>query len=323
MPMAEPGIVEYDLEYGVIVDGIAEGKVIPFLGAGINLCARPPGVSWEHGKSAFLPSGDELARYLAARFKYPLTDLDLARVCQFVVEIKGLAPLYEHLRQVFDIAPQTNAAHRFLAELPARLRAKGYPAENFLIVTTNYDDLVETAFAAAAEPLAVVSYVADSRQERGKFVHHLPGGERRVIARPNEYREVSAARSCVLLKIHGAIDRSLASNDSFVITEDHYIDFLTRTDLSNLVPVLLAAQLRSSHFLFLGYSLRDWNLRVILQRIWEEQRLGYNSWAVQRHSDALDRRFWSRRNVEILETGLADFVTALEARLAALPPWEG
>ena len=120
----------------------------------------------------------------------------------------------------------------------------------------------------------------------------------------------------MLLKIHGALDRAIASNDSYVITEDHYIDFLTRTDLSNLLPVMLAAQLRASHFLFLGYSLRDWNLRVILQRIWEEQRLGYNSWAVQKQSDALDRRFWGRRNVEILETDLDAFIVAIDERLA-------
>ena len=73
----------------------------------------------------------------------------------------------------------------------------------------------------------------------------------------------------VILKIHGAVDRSSpdGEDDSFVITEDHYIDYLTRTDLANLVPITLAAKLRRSHFLFLGYSLRDWNLRVILHRI--------------------------------------------------------
>jgi len=74
--------------------------------------------------------------------------------------------------------------------------------------------------------------------------------------------------------------------------------------------------LRKSHLLFAGYGLRDWNLRVILQRIWEEQRLGYNSWAVQKQSDALDRRFWGRRNVEILETDLDAFIVAIDERLA-------
>jgi hypothetical protein len=312
---------EFDLEYGAILDGIVEGKVIPFLGAGVNLCDRPRDAVWEPGRSAFLPSGAELAAHLATRFSYPLPDRDLARVSQFIVEVRGPAPLYAHLRQLLSIPPQTNHAHRFLAQLPARLRTKKAPSPNLLVVTTNYDDCVEAAFAQEDELLEVVSYIADSPKERGKFVHHLPGGERRIVERPNEYREVSVARGCVLLKIHGAMDRGMAGNDSYVITEDHYIDFLTRTDLSNLVPVMLAAQLRASHFLFLGYSLRDWNLRVILQRIWEEQRLGYNSWAVQKQSDALDRRFWGRRNVEILETGLDEFFAALDQRLAALAEW--
>jgi hypothetical protein len=316
---------DYNNEYDVIVDEIAEGKVIPFLGAGVNLCDRPRDAVWEPARSAFLPSGSELASHLAARFRYPLPDRDLARVCQYVVESRGLAPLYAHLRQIVAIPPQTNEAHRFLAQLPARLRAKKTPSPNLLVVTTNYDDLVEAAFAQAGEPLEVVSYVADTskerRSERGKFVHHLAGGERRLIERPNEYSEVGVAHSCVLLKIHGALDRALADNDSFVITEDHYIDFLTRTDLSNLVPVLLAAQLRASHFLFLGYSLRDWNLRVILQRIWTEQKLDYKSWAVQKQSDDLDRNFWGHRNVLILETGLDDFIAALDQRVAAMPDW--
>jgi hypothetical protein len=314
--------VNHTLEFNAIVEGFAEGRVVPFLGAGVNLCDRPDGIAWEPGKSTFLPNGSELAAHLAAKYKYPFKDQDLARICQFVVEVMGLAPLYAHLRELFSVQCQTNRAHKFLSTLPGKLRSKGYPDPNLLIVTTNYDDLVESAFAEAGEPLGVVSYVADDPQQRGKFVHHLPNGERRFITRPNEYRDLSPDKSCVILKIHGAIDRILAANDSYVIAEDHYIDYLTRTDLSNLVPVLVAAHLRASHFLFLGYSLRDWNLRVILQRIWEEQRLGYNSWAVQKSSDALDRRFWSRRNVEILELNMGDCVKALEALIEGLPVWE-
>ena len=311
----------FDIEYNAIVDGIAEGKVVPFLGAGFNLSDRPPSVQWEPG-CAFLPSGSELAAHLAQKYKYPLMDRDLARICQFIVEVKGLAPLYSHLRSIFDVKCELTSAHRFIAGTSARLRSKNYPEPNLLIVTTNYDDLVESAFAECAEPLDVVSYVADARSQKGKFVHHLPDGSRQVINRPNEYCEVSLKKNCVLLKIHGALDRLHPVNDSFVITEDHYIDFLTRTDLSNLVPVTLAAHLRASHFLFMGYSLRDWNLRVVLQRIWEEQRLGYNSWAIQHLSDALDRRFWSRRNVEIVETPLSDCIAALDQRLSNLQPYE-
>jgi hypothetical protein len=311
----------YDIEFNAIVEGLVDGRLVPLLGAGFNLVDRPEGVEWEASKSDFLPSGHELACHLASRYQYPFADRDLARICQFAVEVRGLAPLYNHLHNLFDVSCSLTSAHRFLASLPGKLRAKHYPQPNLLIVTTNYDTLVEMAFSEAGERLEVVSYVADAKPARGKFAHHTPGGERRIIFKPNEYSELSPAESCVLLKIHGNFDRHGAANDSFVITEDHYIDFLTRTDLSNLVPVLVAAQLRASHFLFMGYSLRDWNLRVILQRIWDEQRLGYNSWAIQRSSDALDRRFWSRRNVDILEVPLAAALERLAAKIEALPEW--
>ena len=65
-----------------------------------------------------------------------------------------------------------------------------------------------------------------------------------------------------------------------MITEDNYIDYLTRTDVSTLMPVTLGAKLRHSHFLFLGYSMRDWNLRVMPHRIWAEQSRSYKSWAI-------------------------------------------
>jgi hypothetical protein len=311
----------YEIEFNAIVEGLSDGRLVPLLGAGFNLADRPEGTAWEASKSHFLPSGYELACHLATRYQYPFPDRDLARICQFAVEVRGLAPLYDHLRTLFAVPCELTSAHRFLASLPAKLRAKRYPKPNLLIVTTNYDDLVETAFAQAGEPLEVVSYVADAKPAKGKFAHHMPDGERRIITKPNEYAELSPEKSCILLKIHGDFDPQGAANDSFVITEDHYIDFLTRTDLSNLVPVLVAAQLRASHFLFMGYSLRDWNLRVILQRIWEEQRLGYNSWAIQRASDALDRRFWSRRNVEILEIPLSAALESLSARVDGLPDW--
>jgi hypothetical protein len=68
-----------------------------------------------------------------------------------------------------------------------------------------------------------------------------------VVERPNEYDAVSLSRRSVILKIHGAVDRLDSERDSYVITEDHYIDFLTHTDIANLVPVALAARLRRSH----------------------------------------------------------------------------
>ena len=84
----------------------------------------------------------------------------------------------------------------------------------------------------------------------------------------------------------------------------------------------LAAKLRRSHFLFLGYGLRDWNLRVILHRISGEQSLNYKSWAIQLRPSDLDRRAWSRRDVEILDLNLERYVRGLRGRLRLLPKAE-
>ena len=53
------------------------------------------------------------------------------------------------------------------------------------------------------------------------------------------------------------------------------------------------------------------NLRVILHRIWGEQKLTYRSWAIQRDPEPLDQEFWHKRDVDILNIRLEDYVLAL------------
>jgi hypothetical protein len=309
-----------DLHYGRIVQAITDGRVIPLLGAGVNLCGRPQEADWQQGR--YLPSGSELASYLAEKFGYPPEEvMDLVRVSQYASIMEGSGPLYEKLRNLFDADYPPTTLHQLLAMLPSTLRNKGYTPRYQLIVTTNYDDVLERAFEAVGEPFDLVSYIADGEQ-RGKFLHRPPAGEAHLIEIPNQYMELSLDQRTVILKIHGAIDRGNSERDSYVITEDHYIDFLTRTDISNLLPITLAGKLRKSHFLFLGYGLRDWNLRVILHRIWGEQKLTYKSWAIQLNPDAIDCEFWQKRDVEILDVRLEDYVAELTERIKNLPPAE-
>jgi hypothetical protein len=199
------------------------------------------------------------------------------------------------------------------------LTAKGYRERHPLIVTTSYDDGLERAFADLHEPVDLVSYVAEGEQ-RGHFVHRPPEGRPRVIDRPNKYLGLAVDKRTVILKVHGALDRANPENDSFAITEDHFLDYLIGMDLASLIPVTIAARLKKSHFLFLGYSLGDWNLRIILRRLWGEQRLSYKSWAI--HStppEPLERELWRNRGVELLDVRLDNYLDTLRARLWALP----
>jgi class 3 adenylate cyclase len=308
-----------DAHYETIIKAFTEGRVVPFLGEEVNLCNRPTHKKWKHGQSDMLPNSSEVAEHLAHHFEYPRNaPLDLPHVSQYISVVNGSGPLYEELHSLFDVDYQPTPLHQCFASLPVTLREKGYRSRYPLIVTTNYDDALERAFRAINEPFDLVTYVAEGEQ-RGKFLHWTPDGEVCVIERPNEYRGLSLEKRSVILKIHGAVDRASAMWDSFVITEDHYINYLTRTDISNLLPVTLVAKLRKSHFLFLGYSLRDWNLRVILHRIWGEQKLTYKSWAIQGKLELIDRDFWRKREVDVFNVLLEDYIAGLGERVKELP----
>lgn len=306
-----------DSHYSSVIKAITDGRVVPFFGAGVNLVGRPEGAAWQRGQ--YLPSGGELSKYLAESFSYPDIDKwDLVRVSQYIAVMDGSGPLYEELRKLFDADYPPTTLHQFFAKLPSALRNKGYPPRYQLIVTTNYDDVMERAFREVNEPFDLVTFIAGGEQ-RGKFMH-LPfdGNKNILIDKPNEYRGLSLDQRPVILKIHGAVDRLNPDGDSYVITEDDYIDYLTRTDVSSLVPVTLAAKLKKSNFLFLGYGLRDWNLRVILHRIWGEQRLTYKSWAIQLEPSDIEKKFWYKRDVDIIGIGLDDYIASLDERIQAL-----
>jgi hypothetical protein len=108
-----------------------------------------------------------------------------------------------------------------------------------------------------------------------------------------------------------------------VITENSYIDYLVGGDVGEQIPFELRERMADSHFLFLGYSMRDWNLRVILNRIWGEQQLDLKSWAVQREpvdegAREVEEALWrDRGDVDLLYVRLDQYVRCLDDELGS------
>jgi SIR2-like domain len=314
-----------DPHYSRVAELLADGEVVPFLGAGANLCDRSELTTWELGR--FAPSGSELAGALAKRSKFPDDDLDLMRVAQYVDAVLGERKLYRYLHSVFDADYPLTSVHALFARLPRLLDGSGRPLP--LFVTTNYDDFMERALTATGVPFDVVWYEAKRGPLQGLFLHRNPNGEVVPIEVPNEYTGLDLDERTVVLKLHGAIDRIDARRDSYVITEDSYIDYLVGGDVGEQIPFSLVERMEDSHFLFLGYSMRDWNLRVILKRIWGARQLDLKSWAVQRApTDSGEREveeaLWrDRGDVELLYVPLNEYMINLEEKLFGASPPDG
>jgi hypothetical protein len=310
---------------------LADGSLVTILGSGANAVDRV--APWSHGAGS-LPDGAELARHLAEWFGLDAHGEDLARVSQHISLTEGRTDLCRTVHDVLvkpDVAP--GCVQRFLARAPGRLRELGREAYQ-LLVTTSYDDALERAFDAVHEPYDLVVFVGARGPHRGRFVH-VPHDARppacRPILVPNEYVELPIddrldLTRTVIVKLHGgAADLGREwrhMRDNFVITEDDHIGYLTDGPVEGLIPVQILDKVRESHFLFVGYRMRDWPLRVFLHRVWGERLEGARSLTVDPTPDVVEREHWQHFGVHVLEQRLGEFVNELQdelGRLASAP----
>jgi hypothetical protein len=251
---------------------------------------------------------------LKERFRYPESAAtDLIHVAQYAALAQGSAWLQAALHQILSVDYPPTSVHQALASLTGGLgqiseRRLRYP----LLVTTNYDDLLERAFVESNQPFDLV-YVEATGRGRGKFWHRPPNDSPRLIERPNTYRGLSLDQRPVILKAYGSIDRTdtTAERDSYVITEDDFIDYLPHPDFSTFCPVPLPEKLKRSHHLFLGYHIADWSHRVILRRIWSSQEGDLEPWVVQEQLSPVEETYWNARKAKIIRASLSDFVLGL------------
>ena len=191
-----------------VVDAACDGEIVFFLGAGVNLCGRPKDVVWAPG-GKYLPTGQELADYLAERFRLPVEgQADLARVAQYVSAERGARKLSKELHELFNVECAPTHIHRILARLPHVLEAGAARFPHQFIVTTNYDDALERAFDAAGEEYDLVSYMT-TRASWAASSTCRPAG-RSPDRRSARLRRAVAERPTIL-KIHGLVDRTTPS----------------------------------------------------------------------------------------------------------------
>jgi hypothetical protein len=179
----------------------------------------------------------------------------------------------------------------------------------------------------------VAVYVAPGSQQEGRFVPegkfvHVPWeGRAQSINKPNIYTDFPIVagdcrlRHTVIVWINGAVDGllDLQCEDNYVITEDHYINYMSGS-AEDVVPGQILMKLRKSNYLFLGYTIADWRLRVFLKRIWRGPGLGRAQyWAVEHEPDELEQDIWRQMSVRLYDSSLAGYLRGLHEFLDRHP----
>jgi hypothetical protein len=311
-----------DEHYQMLADE-ADNLVI-FLGAGANADDREepfrPG-------AAMLPDDADIAEYLAAKARLKPSERQLAEVAQYTRMIRGEPRMFSWVKSIFENSAP-GPVHRYLARLPGRLAELGLEKRYQMIVTSKFDVALEQAFLEAKEPFDVAIYMAPGTEHAGRFVHvKWDDAAPRPILAPNEYDgfpvvgDDSQLTRTVIVRVNGAIDDAGIGyrwKNNYVLTEDHYIDYFGARPAEEVVPTQILAKLRQSSCLFLGYALADWRLRVFLHWIWPGERpSGATHWAVQRHPDVLERRFWEHAGVGLYRSRLTDYMQGFDRFLVS------
>ena len=310
------------IPYPMISRSFHRRTVIPFLGAAASFVGASGG--------AALPGGQGLARALAELAEYPGSHSDpLPKVAQYVEEIAGgRSVLQELISDKFysAVGPKyRSCVSDFLSRLPE-------PIMPGLIVTTNYDVLTERTLEERDIPYFAVSHIVWGRYA-GRFLCYesleeaLQLKTRSQLAACLQSFDKSAEPRVLIYKMHGTsrpvtVDARAfgGSMDSLVLTETDYVDFLAKDRLKS-IPSTILERLRTSHLLFLGYSLEDWNFRVLLQRLHSAQgRDGAGAtrhWAVLKSAERVESAFWDKRGVNVYSLPLEEFLPELEQCLSS------
>jgi hypothetical protein len=229
-----------------------------------------------------------------------MSSVGLANICQYI-HITYPALVERRVPEILSEEYQPTPVHDFLLKLaqyqvnPPMPDALPYPC----IVTTCFDHVLEQHFRSNGVPFHLVAFVLT--ESGGTFEYTAPNGDpdSSQDIRPEHVNELMAGfkTNPVIIKLNGGIP---AGRNNFAITEDNYIDYLSHQGVKDTLPEMLLAKLtkrgkrENSHLLFLGYSPRHWNLRVILHRIWSESLRNQNKrWTViMEELFSIDTNFW-------------------------------
>ncbi len=277
---------------------IEKGRCIPIIGPRA------------HGQ--WLPTSAEIARRWAVQHGYPFCeDADvLARVAQYLASSQGEDfPRYELLGTLIT---------EFTRRLPEELRPKKTPDSlSDLVAAIGWPTLsaadpndAHTVLAGLNLPLYLTTnpdnFMVEALRARGRAaVHEMCRWNENLDDLPSLFEDNASYEPTVEAPLVYHLFGRNEEVQSLVITEDNYLDYLVRVSAEmERIPNFIRGALANASLMFVGYSLYDWEFRVIMRGLIAtmDQRHRFKHVAVQLEMDQN-----GRQNVADVQTFLQQY----------------
>ncbi|MFK4047511.1 P-loop NTPase [Roseomonas mucosa] len=264
---------EPDLEVPVgFRQSLQNKRVVMFLGAGASMEARGPS-----GNKP--PSADGLREILAKEFFGQKMDgYDLMSVADMAISTHGQGIVFEKIRAVLEPF-KPSAAHKLLPRFHWQQ-----------LVTTNYDLLIEQAYAEATQRV----------QNVVPFVKNIE---------PVEERKRNTDRPVSLLKLHGCLSHLHDEAVPLILSHEHYaLHDRHRYRLFDRVKDLA----HESTIVFCGYRLGDSHIRKIVHELQKEGVRRPMWYMITPTAIDAEIAYWAGQNVQVIRGTFGQFMAALD-----------
>jgi hypothetical protein len=295
VPASAPPMPALNAHFDRVVRLIEDGRLTFFLGSAI--------------RSQTKLMAKEFYEELARLFECEALSVERFAVAQYIADRYGRENLYAEIRKLFANTPLMfgDTDELFAAWNGFKTRT-GEKLPFPMVITTNYDDVLERRLAAARLPYHLLSYQADG-PDRGYFYHRSTDGGLRVIERPRNIRTFSDA--FVVVKLNGGINCDGRIPESYTTTRLDYWDLAAR--IPDVLPAAVQQKLPDNPLLFLGHGLAAPDIESVV-RFAHRNHPGPRSWAIVKKSDGIE--YWRQCGVEIIDTLVDPYVSELHSRLA-------
>jgi tetratricopeptide (TPR) repeat protein len=259
-----------------LIDAVQSQRAILFLGAAASFGAV-------HPRGEKIPGGDRLRdalcdRFLGGEFK----NKPLATVAEYAVNEANLVSVQRHVREMLqDFEPAD------FHNLIPRFRWHG-------IVTTNYDLIIERAYALDKKPVQ-------------QLVPFFKDGD------PIETEMKRAVDGVPYLKLHGCIDHYSDEAIPLILATEQYARYST-----NRTRLFSRFQDWGREFpvIFCGYSVSDPHIQAILLGLFEMNPKRPMYYIVDPSFLPVEERYWNARRTAPICATFAQFLFSLDAAVS-------